>query len=147
MQNADNLDSLGLRAHTIDDDEGRSRDHQLAGAGNSSAPTDLGMFAQQNIGTVPDRERHCQGTARAFLLDVVEDAVEIGVGFVLPYYRDAQAPVPFRRAIRASSLLMTVSCENHCASPLSARASDFSTSPRNHASCSPASCFCFMRSD
>jgi hypothetical protein len=40
---------------------------------------------------------------------MIEDDVEIGVGVVLPEDGNAHAPIPFRRAMRASSFAMTLS--------------------------------------
>ena len=109
MQDADNFDALGLLPHTIDDDKGRSGDHELAGAGGAPTPADFRILAQEHIGALPDGERHCQGAARAFRFDMIENDVEIGVGVVLPEDGNAHAPVPFRRAMRASSFVMTLS--------------------------------------
>jgi hypothetical protein len=40
---------------------------------------------------------------------MIEDDVEISVGVVLPEDGNVHAPVPFRRAMRASSFAMTLS--------------------------------------
>jgi hypothetical protein len=82
MQDACNFDTLGLRVHTIDHHERRSRDHQLARSSDAPTAAGLGVFTQEHVGAVPNGERHGQCAARIFLLDVVKDAVEIGNGLV-----------------------------------------------------------------
>lgn len=122
----------------VDDNERGRGDDQFAGSAPPPNSSGRGIVAQEDVRALPDGERHRQCALRAFLLDKVEDAVEVGDGGVKPDDGNAQASRPLSFAMRASSFAITSSCGIHLASEASARPTLFSTSARNQASCSAA---------
>ena len=58
MQDADNFDALGLLPRTIDDDKGRSGDHELAGAETGGSRHSIILFSRHHG---PDDTDHFVG--------------------------------------------------------------------------------------
>ena len=94
MQYAQDFDPGASSVNPVDDNERGRGDDQFAGSAPPPDSSGRGIVAQEDVRALPDGERHRQCALRAFLLDKVEDAVEVGDGGVKPDDGNTQASRP-----------------------------------------------------